>query len=91
MFVVVCYDIPNDRRRTRVSKTLEGFGYRVQKSVFECEVSPELYKKMRKRIEKVVLKEDDSVRYYILCQSCVGRVEIYGVGEVQREKSFFVV
>jgi CRISPR-associated protein Cas2 len=91
MFIVVCYDIPDDRRRTRIGKTLEGFGYRVQKSVFECEVSPELYQKMKRRVEKVVRKEEDSVRYYNLCQSCLGKVEICGLGEVQREKAFFMV
>jgi CRISPR-associated protein Cas2 len=91
MFVVVCYDIPDNKRRTRVGKTLEGYGYRVQKSVFECEVSPDLYQKMKRRVEKLVAKEEDSVRYYNLCQNCIGRVEICGLGEVQREKSLFVV
>jgi CRISPR-associated protein Cas2 len=91
MFIVVCYDIPDDRRRTRVAKALEGFGYRVQKSVFECEVSPELYQKMKRRIERLVRKEEDSVRYYNLCQGCLGKVEICGLGKVQRERPFFVV
>ncbi|GAB6175578.1 hypothetical protein JCM16814_04690 [Desulfobaculum senezii] len=33
---VVAYDISNDKERLRVSKVLEGFGERVQGSVFEC-------------------------------------------------------
>lgn len=33
---VVVYDISCDRERRRVDKTLKGFGFRVQKSVFEC-------------------------------------------------------
>lgn len=32
----VVYDITNNRERTRVAKVLKGFGFRVQKSVFEC-------------------------------------------------------
>ena len=91
MFVVVCYDIPDDKRRTRVGKTLEGFGYRVQKSVFECEVEPELFKKMRTRVAKVTDPEEDSVRYYFLCQRCLSKIHVSGPGEVQREKPFFVV
>ena len=91
MFVIVCYDIPDDRRRTSVAKTLEGYGYRVQKSVFECEISAVLYDKMKKRLEKKVHAEEDSIRYYNLCQSCLSKIEISGIGEVQREKSFFVV
>ena len=36
MFYLVCYDIVSDRRRNKVSKLLEAYGLRVQKSVFEC-------------------------------------------------------
>jgi len=91
MFIVVCYDIPDNRRRSRLGKMLEAYGYRVQKSVFECEVSSELYQKMRRRVERLVSKTDDSVRYYSLCQNCLSKVEICGLGEVRREKSLFVV
>ena len=35
MFYLICYDVVNDRRRNRVSRLLEGYGLRVQKSVFE--------------------------------------------------------
>ncbi|HIP96765.1 MAG TPA: CRISPR-associated endonuclease Cas2, partial [Anaerolineae bacterium] len=36
MFVVVAYDISNDRRRTKLHDTLLNFGTPVQYSVFEC-------------------------------------------------------
>ena len=36
MFLVVSYDIPDDRRRTKLHRHLKGFGMRVQYSVFEC-------------------------------------------------------
>jgi CRISPR-associated protein Cas2 len=91
MFIVVSYDIPDNKRRSRVAKTLEGYGYRVQKSVFECELTPALYEKMKKRLEKRVNPEEDSVRYYPLCRTCLGKISISGVGEVMREKAFFVV
>lgn len=91
MFIVVCYDIPDDKRRTSVAKTLEGYGYRVQKSVFECELSPVLYDKMKRRLENKMNAEEDSIRYYDLCQNCLSKITISGLGEVQREKSFFVV
>jgi len=91
MFIVVSYDIPDDKRRSRVAKTLEGYGYRVQKSVFECEVSPQLYERMRKRLEKRIKPDEDSIRYYSLCQNCLGKVSFSGLGQVIREKRFFVV
>ena len=36
MFYLVCYDIVSDYRRNKVSQLLEGYGIRVQRSVFEC-------------------------------------------------------
>jgi len=39
----VVYDITADRERNRVDKTLKSYGFRIQKSVFECRMS----KKMR--------------------------------------------
>ncbi|HHP7244558.1 MAG TPA: CRISPR-associated endonuclease Cas2, partial [Elainellaceae cyanobacterium] len=36
MLVLVVYDIANNRRRQKLSKLLEGYGRRVQESVFEC-------------------------------------------------------
>lgn len=38
-FYLVSYDIPDDRRRTRVFKLLRGWGERVQYSVFCCQLN----------------------------------------------------
>jgi CRISPR-associated protein Cas2 len=35
----VVYDISSDAERNRVDKALKGFGFRVQKSVFECRLN----------------------------------------------------
>lgn len=37
---LIAYDIPDDRRRTRVSKLLESYGDRVQYSVFMISARP---------------------------------------------------
>ena len=36
---VIAYDISSQRERSRVSRVLSGYGFRVQKSVFECSLS----------------------------------------------------
>ncbi|XOF33089.1 MAG: CRISPR-associated endonuclease Cas2 [Candidatus Electrothrix sp. YB6] len=36
---VIAYDISSQRERSRVSKVLTEYGFRVQKSVFECSLS----------------------------------------------------
>ena len=83
--------MPDDKRRNRVSQALEGFGYRVQKSVFECEVTAGQFEEMRQRVTKEIDVEDDSVRYYSLCANCLNKIEISGLGKVIRDEPFFVV
>jgi len=36
---VVVYDISSDEERGRVDQLLKGYGFRIQKSVFECRLS----------------------------------------------------
>jgi len=91
MFIVITYDIPDDRRRNRVAKALEGFGYRVQFSVFECEVDEAQFRRMREKVAGRINPDEDSVRYYFICQSCLVKIVIDGQGQVQREKPLFVV
>ncbi len=91
MFIVVCYDIPSNKRRNKVAQTLEGFGYRVQESVFECEVSAEQYGKMKQKIMKRIETKEDSVRYYNICANCLTEIELDGLGEVKRDERFYMV
>jgi len=81
MFVVVSYDIPDDKRRTRVAKTLEDYGTRVQYSVFEVNLDYRHIKEMRKRLEKTIEKTKDSIRFYTLCGACYKGIDVLGVGQ----------
>lgn len=90
MFVVVCYDIPNNRRRTKVGKVLEGFGTRVQKSVFECDLDAKHIDKLKQKLGKL-LQQEDSVRYYYLCRECLPKVEVVNGPPVTMSQLYFVV
>jgi CRISPR-associated protein Cas2 len=52
MNYIISYDIPDTKRRTKIAKTLLDFGDRVQYSVFEAELTDELYCKMRRRLKR---------------------------------------
>ena len=91
MFVVVTYDVVDDRVRTRVAKIMEAFGRRVQKSVFECRLDDRNFLNMKRRVEKELDPEEDSVRYYFLCERCSGRVEVTGQGSVWEDEDLFIV
>ncbi|NET61636.1 MAG: CRISPR-associated endonuclease Cas2 [Symploca sp. SIO2E6] len=48
LLYVVAYDIPDDKRCKKVSDLLEGYGKRVQYSVFECVLSQAKYEELGK-------------------------------------------
>lgn len=91
MFVVVSYDIVDDKKRLRVAKLLKSYGERVQKSVFECRLDDRLYLKMKREVEKTIDWEEDGVRYYILCAGCLKNVDISGIGFVREDEDVIIV
>jgi CRISPR-associated protein Cas2 len=76
--VVVSYDVVSDRRRARVARMLKGFVARVQKSVFEGEVSESRLEELRGRLMKEIDPGEDSVRIYFLCARCEPGAEHLG-------------
>ena len=62
-FVLVIYDISENKRRNRMVKILNSYGFRVQRSAFEATLSPSKYKKLIKDI-KHIPSNTDSVRVY---------------------------
>lgn len=81
MFVLVCFDISDNRVRYRVNRVLQGYGLRVQKSVYECPLLTEAaFRKMRARIEREIHMHTDSVRYYALCRPCIREIRCDGLG-----------
>lgn len=73
---VIIYDISDDKRRLLVSNLLEGYGKRVNRSVFECLISsPVKLKKLKVGMQNIVDKKTDSVRVYTVCLSCIEKSE----------------
>lgn len=83
MWVLVTYDVSTETaegrsRLRRVAKTCEGFGQRVQKSVFECTVSEVTFHRMKTRLLEIINEKEDSIRFYKLPEDRDRRVEEYG-------------
>lgn len=88
---IVAYDIPSNRRRKKVSDILEGYGKRVQYSVFELVLAKSKYDEMRRRLSRYVNFEEDSLRFYPISQHTLEQVEIWGgVPLTQVQKSIIV-
>lgn len=91
MLIVVSYDVPNDRRRTRLAHALKDFGERVQYSVFECRLDAKALDLLRRRINKLLHPEEDRLRIYPLCAECDRKVEIHGHGKVAEDPEVYIL
>jgi len=71
---LVCYDISDDKKRTRTGKLLEQYGERVQKSVFEINMKNSGQLNVLKQDLRLILQDEDydeaNVRFYTLCKNC---------------------
>jgi len=91
MLVVVAYDIIDDERRLRVSRILENYGSRVQKSVFECYLTPHQEEELEKRITDHVLPAEDNVRYYRVCRDCLAQSRVTGPVPLTTDPDYYLV
>lgn len=78
MLYLICYDVVQDRRRSRVSKVLEGYGIRVQKSVFECALNADQYAMVQRRLGQLIEPEEDQVRLYPMTEPICRKTVILG-------------
>lgn len=89
-FYVVAYDIPNDRRRTKVHKILSGFGRWTQFSLFECYLTEKERLTLQARLDEVLDEAQDRVRFYSLCQACQKKVETVGMEQPAEDRVYIV-
>ena len=63
VYVLIIYDIIDNKRRLKLAKYLNGYGFRVQKSSFEAKLTKSKYNQMINGIGKYATNED-SIRIY---------------------------
>jgi CRISPR-associated protein Cas2 len=85
MELLVSYDIntetPEGQRRLReVAKICEGFGQRVQKSVFECQLEPQQVRRLAHALRSTIDPTTDRVAIYRLREPYVRYVTLIGQG-----------
>jgi CRISPR-associated protein Cas2 len=67
---LVCYDVREPRRLRIVAKHLQGYGTRVQYSVFRCWLSPSQAERLRWELTER-LTVDDDILMIPLCARCI--------------------
>ncbi|MBC7334536.1 MAG: CRISPR-associated endonuclease Cas2 [Actinobacteria bacterium] len=91
MFYVVAYDIPNDKRRNRLFKSLKGYGIRNQFSLFECHLDSEKYNRMLKVVSRIINAKEDNVKIYFICKDCFKKIKALGCSTVTMDNNVTIV
>jgi CRISPR-associated protein Cas2 len=63
---LVSYDIAHPKRMRRVAKVLEGFGVRLQYSVFECPLDEMRLAKAKAALQQLINHDEDQVLFVSL-------------------------
>jgi CRISPR-associated protein Cas2 len=63
---LVSYDIAHPKRLRRVAKVLEGFGVRLQYSVFECPLDEMRLAKAKAALQQLINHDEDQVLFVSL-------------------------
>jgi CRISPR-associated protein Cas2 len=82
MYIVVTYDISNDKQRNKLAKELLVFGIRTQKSFFECEVTEKELKIIKKILKKYSQSDDFVTIYQVKVIDRIGDVEYLEIDDL---------
>lgn len=99
-FYLISYDIPDDKRRLKIMHLLEGYGERVQYSVFEIWATDKELEKLKSGLAKWIKPRQGeqcaenaagSVRLYTLCAACQGKRAVMGAGAPTAEPGLLII
>jgi CRISPR-associated protein Cas2 len=88
-FCVAIYDVVDDKKRLKMSKLLESYGKRVEKSAFECYLTKKEIICIERKVRKIIDNLTDDFRIYRMNKndSCC----ICGAGEKTKPVPFLVL
>ena len=83
MMVLISYDVSTSdeggkKRLRKVARECQNHAQRVQNSVFEADLDYSSFMKLKSRLEDIIDKENDSLRFYYLGNNWKHRIEHIG-------------
>ncbi len=90
MLTIICYDIADNRRRRHVANELEGWGERVQDSVFECHLDAVSLRQLQQTLAPMIDTRVDKIGYYALCGKDRADIRLLGKGRVQPDIAYWL-
>lgn len=91
MYIMITYDVSDNKRRARMAKSLKDYLDRVQKSVFEGELDDEKLQLVEAKLVEEMDEDQDSLRVYPLCAACKRRIRVHGLGQVLDDPHVYIV
>ncbi|MDO7788724.1 CRISPR-associated endonuclease Cas2 [Desulforamulus aquiferis] len=96
MMVLITYDVNTEteggkKRLRRVAKQCVDHGQRVQNSVFECLLDPAQFAALRNKLEDIIDKDKDSLRYYYLGSNWKRKIEHVGAKGVFNPEGTIII
>ncbi|HOD96303.1 MAG TPA: CRISPR-associated endonuclease Cas2 [Candidatus Hydrogenedentes bacterium] len=70
---LISYDVRDEKRLRKCAQTLEGYGQRIQFSIFRCYLSERTLQRLRWELSTILHLEDDLL-VVRLCNSCVASI-----------------
>jgi len=91
MKYLICYDIPEDSVRAKIVRYLEEFAYRMQYSVFNCDLDSKAAAVVWSDLLELVDESDGgTVLMTPLCKACAKNLKLSGK-PLEEEKGFLIV
>ena len=96
MMAVVCYDVctkdaAGSARLRKGARLCVSYGQRVQNSVFEVDVGYGDFLKLKHGLLKIIDKDLDSIRIYVLGNQWKPKIEHYGAKQGYDPEGFLMV
>jgi len=90
MLHLVAYDVRSPKRLAKVAKICKDYGFRVEYSVFECDLSPDNLEEMMSDLKRVMDTESDTLLVYTICASCEDKIMSFGTALRQKKETFYM-
>ena len=93
MRYLICYDLADDHKRDRMSKTLLNYGQRIQESVFAADLDEALAAQLIQKVTAMMepQRPDEKVHLFKLCKQCAESVVCLGAAEIHDDQEYYVV
>lgn len=78
MLRIIAYDIANTKRLVRIANVCLDYGWRLEKSVFECDLDNGTFEKFWRRLTGIADVAEDSLVVIPVCGDCEKRILTLG-------------